>query len=220
MITTPENIQPAADGVPVPVMLALYEPASGRPNSGLIKMITAVNEPDIERVVRVSGLSYVRVDSQQGGYVRDGVVVPYPQRPSEAHVFDFVADTWVDARTLEQHKDALRAELAQRRWEVETGGITMPNGMRVLTGRADRDNITSLILTAEAAGIDTVDFKAASGWVHLTLQEVREVAQAIAVHVQACFSAERAANSAIDALQTLAEVAAFDVAAALPLANA
>ena len=183
-------------------------------------MTTSIDPARIDHVAEVSGLSYVRVASHCDGYVRDGVVVPYPKQPSPAHVFDFVADTWADPRTLEQRKDALRAELALLRWEAETGGITMPNGMRVLTGRADRDNITSLILTSEAAGIDAVDFKAASGWVQLTLQEVRDVAQAIAVHVQACFSAERAVNSAIDAIQTLAEVDAFELPAVQPISNA
>lgn len=207
-------------GVPDLAILALYQPTPGRPNSGPIKMTTTVDMADVDRVVQASGLSYVRVNGHQDGYVRDGAVVPYPKQPSQAHVFDFVADTWVDPRTLEQRKDAMRALVAQRRWEVETGGITMPNGMRVLTGRADRDNITSLILTSEAAGIDAVDFKATSGWVHLSLEEVREVARAIALHVQACFSAERAANSAIDALQTYAEVRSFDLAAGFPLNNA
>jgi hypothetical protein len=207
-------------GVPDLAILALYQPTPGRPNSGPIKMTTTVDMADVDRVVQASGLSYVRVNGHLDGYVRDGIVVSYPQRPSQAHVFDYVTDAWFDPRTLEQHKDALRAELAQRRWEVETGGITMPNGMRVLTGRADRDNITSLILTSEAAGIDAVDFKAASGWVQLTLQEVREIAQAIAVHVQACFSAERAVNSAIDAIQTLAEVDAFELPAVQPTHNA
>lgn len=202
------------------VVIALYERTPGRANSGPVKMTTTVDRKDIERVVQSTGLSYILLNGHEEGYARDGVITPYPERPSDDHVFDYIADTWVDPRTLEQRKDVLRAELAQRRWEAETGGITMPDGMRVLTGRADRDNITSLILTSEAAGIDAVDFKAASGWVHLTLQEVRDVARAIAVHVQACFSAERAVNDAIDALQTLAEVAAFDATAGLPLNNA
>jgi len=198
--------------------IALYKPTPGRPNSGAINMSTTVYVKDIERVVRESGLSYVMVDSHPEGYVRDGVVVPYPPRPGEAHVFDFVTDTWVDPRTLEQRKDAMRALVAQWRWEAETGGITMPNGMRVLTGRADRDNITSLILTAEAAGIAAVDFKAANGWVHLTLEEVQEVARAIALHVQACFSAERAHDEAMKDL-TEAEIDAYDLATLWPLTN-
>ncbi|WP_095950419.1 DUF4376 domain-containing protein [Variovorax boronicumulans] len=218
MTSTQETMPPVADGLPVLATLALYKPTAGRPTSGEIQMTTTVDESRVEYVAQMSGLAYVRVSSHQTGYVCDGVVVPYPQRPSEAHVFDFVADTWVDPRTLEQRKDAMRALVAQRRWEAETGGITMPNGMRVLTGRADRDNIAALILTAEAAGIAVVDFKAANGWGHLTLEEVREVARAIALHVQACFSAERAHHDAMKDL-TEAEIDAYDLATLWPLTH-
>lgn len=202
------------------VLIALYERTPGRANSGPVKMTTTVDRKDIERVVQSTGLSYIQLNGHEEGYARDGIITPYPERPSQAHVFDYATDAWFDPRTLEQRKDALRAELAQRRWEVETGGLAMPNGMRVLTGRADRDNITSLILASDAAGITAVDFKAASGWVRLTLEEVREIARAIAVHVQACFSAERAVNSDIDALKTLAEIDAFELTATGPLNNA
>lgn len=203
-------------GVPVLAILALYRPTPERPTSGPIKMTTTVDMADIDRVVQTSGLSYVLVNGHQDGYVRDGVVVPYPDRPSEAHVFDFVADTWFDPRTLEQRKDALRAQLAQRRWEVETSGITLISGLRVLTGRSDRDGITSLILSSEAAGITAVDFKAADGWVSLNLDGVRYIARAIAVHIQACFTAERNISAAISALDSLAAADAFDVSAAWP----
>lgn len=196
--------------------IALYKPTPGRPKSGPIKMSTTAYVKDLERITRQSGLSYVTVTAHPEGYVRDGIVVPYPQRPSESHVFDFLTDDWVDPRTLEQHKDGLRAGLAQRRWEAETGGLTLESGLRVLSGRADRDGISSLILTSEAAGIETVDFKAASGWVHLTLDGIRDIAQAIALHVQACFSAERAVSEAIDALDSVTAAEAFDVSAAWP----
>jgi hypothetical protein len=54
----------------------------------------------------------------------------------------------------------------------------------------------------------------------LTLEEVRDVARVIAAHVQACFSAERAVNEAIDALQTHAEIDAFELTDSAPLNNA
>jgi len=101
--------------------------------------------------------------------------------------------------TVQSIKDAM----TQKRWEVETGGITLPTGVHVATGIDDQNRITSVIANARLAGLDSVSFKAASGWVTLTLAELEGVAAAIAMHVQQCFSAERAHHEAIDALEQL-----------------
>lgn len=96
--------------------------------------------------------------------------------------------------------ESLKAEITALRWQHETGGITLPNGVRVATGIDDQNRITSVIANAQLAGVQTVDFKAASGWVTVTVQELQTIAAAIAVHVQACFTAERVHHEAIDAL--------------------
>lgn len=101
--------------------------------------------------------------------------------------------------TVESVKDAI----TQKRWQIETGGITLPTGVRVATGIDDQNRITSVIANARLAALEIVSFKAASGWVTLTLAELEGVAAAIAMHVQQCFSAERAHHEAIDALQLL-----------------
>lgn len=98
---------------------------------------------------------------------------------------------------------ALKAQITQKRWEVETGGITLPNGVHVATGIDDQNRITSVVANAERAGVVEVDFKAPSGWIRITLAELQAVAVAVALHVQACFSAERAHHEAIDALAQL-----------------
>lgn len=96
--------------------------------------------------------------------------------------------------------EQLKAIVTAFRWEVETGGITLPTGVRVATGIDDQNRITSVVANAERAGLDEVDFKAAEGWVKVTLAELQAIATAVALHVQACFSAERAHHEAIDAL--------------------
>lgn len=98
---------------------------------------------------------------------------------------------------------ALKDAITQNRWEVETSGITLPTCVHVATGIDDQNRITSVIANARLANLDTVSFKAASGWVTLTLAELEGVAAAIAMHVQACFNAERAHHKAIDALEQL-----------------
>ena len=117
---------------------------------------------------------------------------------------------------LQGTKDALTARATSLRWEHETGGLTLPTGARVATGVDDQNRITSVIANAELAGVASVDFKAASGWVTLTLPEVRAIAGAIALHVQACFSAERAHHEAIATLPDLAACDAYDVTAGWP----
>lgn len=99
--------------------------------------------------------------------------------------------------TVESVKDAI----TNKRWEVETGGIALPTGVSVATGIDDQNRITSVVANAERAGVAEVDFKAGSGWVRVTVAELQSIAAAIALHVQACFSAERAHHEAIDSLE-------------------
>lgn len=94
----------------------------------------------------------------------------------------------------------LKAIVTAFRWEVETGGITLPSGVRVATGIDDQNRITSVVANAERAGLEQVDFKAADGWAKVTLAELQAIATSVARHVQACFSAERAHHETIDAL--------------------
>ena len=96
--------------------------------------------------------------------------------------------------------EQLKTFVTAFRWNVETGGITLPTGVRVATGIDDQNRITSVVANAERAGLDEVDFKAAEGWAKVTLAELQAIATAVARHVQACFSAERAHHEAIDAL--------------------
>lgn len=133
-----------------------------------------------------------------------------------------IGDTWDGSswhkpgEDLGKLKAALIAAATAHRWEVETGGITMPNGVQVKTGTDDQARITSVIANAHLAGVDSVDFKAASGWVSLTLAEVQGIAAAIALHVQACFAAERAHHEAIGALPKLEDARAYDITEGWP----
>ena len=115
--------------------------------------------------------------------------------------------------------DQLRADLmvavSAKRWAVETGGLTLPGGATVGTTIDDQNRITSVIANAQLAGVPSVDFKAQSGWVTLSLEHMRGIAAAIALHVQACFSAERAHHDAIAAASD-AELYGYDINAGWP----
>jgi len=120
------------------------------------------------------------------------------------------------AERLAAEKAALMAASTARRWEVETGGVAFPDGTRVGTTTEDQNRITTVIANAALAGVSAVDFKAATGWVSLTLAELQGMAAVIALHVQACFSAERAHHEAIGALSSLAAVREYDLSAGWP----
>lgn len=120
------------------------------------------------------------------------------------------------ANNMEALRDSIKKQVTRVRWERETGGITLPGGVLVGTSIDDQNRITSVIANAQLAGVGTVDFKAATGWVTLTLAEVRGIAAAIAAHVQACFSAERVHHEAIDAITTPERLQEYDISAGWP----
>ena len=112
---------------------------------------------------------------------------------------------------LAEAKQRLRERATAARWEHETGGLTL-GGVRVATTLQDQNRIATALIGAPA----TLDFKADSGWVTLTLAKLQAIAAAITTHVQACFTAERAHHDAIDALTSLADAAEYDVEAGWP----
>lgn len=134
---------------------------------------------------------------------------------------DFIDGKYIRKWLFNAHPpEKIRANLmravTEKRWQVETAGLTLPNGARVPTGTADQNRISNVITNATAAGLSTVDFKAENGWVTLTIEEIRDIATAIAVYVQACFSAERTHHTAIQAL-AIEELQNYDLTAHWPV---
>ena len=109
-----------------------------------------------------------------------------------------------------QVRATLLQAVSAKRWAVETGGLVLPGGAVVGTTIDDQNRITSVIANAQLAGVVSVDFKAQSGWVTLSLEHMRGIAAAIALHVQACFSAERAHHEAIAAASD-ADLYGYDI---------
>lgn len=108
-----------------------------------------------------------------------------------------------------------KAEAAQKRWEVETGGVTI-NGKRFMTTREAQGTITAALIAAQTGALPPgVKWKTADGeFVPVNAQSVAGLYQAVAAHVQACFAAESALVAAIDAAATWQDVEAIDVEAA------
>lgn len=134
------------------------------------------------------------------GWVSDGVTISAPVTPIPS---------------LAALKAALIAATADRRYAVETGGITV-NGVAVDTSLDSQNRITSVVANAASAGVTEVDFKAGAGWLHLTMEQVVAIAAAIGLHVQACYTAEKVHDTAIDALETIETAQAYDITTGWP----
>ncbi len=111
-------------------------------------------------------------------------------------------------------KASLIDAVTAKRWDVMTGGITLPGGMQVGTSIDDQNRITSVVANATLVGLtdeSLVNFKSNSGWVQITVSQIKAIAGAIGQFVQACYSAERQHHEAIDLLITAQELRAYDV---------
>lgn len=92
----------------------------------------------------------------------------------------------------------LVAYAAARRFTAETGGVIV-SGVSVSTDRDSQSMVANAYAGMAASGAASVRFKADSGWIELTFDQLKAVALAVFAHVQACFSAEDAADAAINA---------------------
>lgn len=143
-------------------------------------------------------------------FVYAGYMVPIPEKPSDAHLFDWNTHHWYDPRSIDELREHIKAQITEMRWQVETGGVTLPNGIKVKSAKDDQDRITAVLVNMQVSGMTSVDFKAASGWVTLTYEQVGGIAQAVALHVQSCFSMERLHHEAVDALVGRDDLLAYD----------
>lgn len=104
--------------------------------------------------------------------------------------------------------DQLRAikieEIAAARYNIEVGGIQI-GGVDVKTDRESRAELSSAYTLLAGGLIDDTPWKAANGWVNVTLAEIAPIAQAVAAHVRSAFAWERAQQEALAALGDDAE---------------
>lgn len=117
--------------------------------------------------------------------------------------------------TTAQRRADLADAVTAKRWQIETGGITLPNGIHLDTGREDQAAVANAIAVWPFTGLTSISFKAASGFVTLDFDSLKLIAAAIGMHKQACYAAER------DRLQVLAALAdadlgTFDIGAGWP----
>lgn len=124
------------------------------------------------------------------------------------------AESEADAirQVCELNQPEYLAQLAARRYEVETGGIDI-NGLHVETDRQAQAQMNSAYGTLQAGFVETTDWKGVNGWQEVTLDTIAPLASAVAKHVARCFTAERRADEALRDITTVEELERFDIAA-------
>ena len=115
-------------------------------------------------------------------------------------------------REQERLKDPV-ALLADERWKKETGGITLPSGAAIQTDREAQSQISATIAAIDLGIVAApVAWKAKTGWLELTRDELVAVAAAVADHVNKCFRTEAAVLAQLGADPTLDVKTAFEAA--------
>ena len=110
--------------------------------------------------------------------------------------------------TLEEVKADKLAELAQARWEQETGGLTLPDGTAIKTDRESQALLTGAALKALQDPEYSCWWKADGGWVRLDSKTILYLAEAVRGHVQSCFDREKILAERVGKAQTILEVSA------------
>ncbi|CAH1665899.1 MULTISPECIES: DUF4376 domain-containing protein [unclassified Chelatococcus] len=112
---------------------------------------------------------------------------------------------------LEELKAEKLAALAQRRWEVETGGLTV-GGLFVPTDRETQAIVDRTVKAFDDGDLTApIEFKSPAGFVELTVSQLRTIKAAGAQHIQACFKRESVLTTAIAAATTPAALDAIDI---------
>lgn len=112
---------------------------------------------------------------------------------------------------LNRARDKLKMLSKAKRTEIEKSGLEI-GGIQLKTSVEDQNRITSIITNAEFASIESVDFKSESGWVVLSLDQIKGLAGAIASHIQKCFSVNKAIDTKIDTdINTQEDIDNFDI---------
>jgi len=103
--------------------------------------------------------------------------------------------------------------LADYRWQRETGGVTLPSGVRIHTDQNTQSKITSMILgLSSGLVVEPISWKAQNGWVSLSQADMFAMAGAVTTHVKRCFAAEEYVLGLLAESDTVNVAVAFDQA--------
>lgn len=117
-------------------------------------------------------------------------------------------------KPLSEAKAAKLEALAKRRWEVECGGITMPDGSIIATDDRSKTLLNGKYRTAEKFPDRLHRWKGSGGEeITLTSAQVIAIGDAVSDHVQACFDRELDLIAEIGGATTTVDVRGIDILA-------
>jgi hypothetical protein len=121
------------------------------------------------------------------------------------------------ANRFTQAKTAKRADLANIRWQHETGGISV-DGLAVPTDRETQTIVDRLVKAYDDGDLtDPISFKRGEGdWLTIDADTARIIKRLGAQHVQACFARECVLDGEIAAAQDRAALDAIDLTSDWP----
>lgn len=109
-----------------------------------------------------------------------------------------------------------RATLSSVRYAHETRGVTI-NGSSIATDRQSQALITGAYTYSQLNPEALIDWKGADGtWTKIDAATIAGIAHAVATHVQACFTNERALSELIDAAETVEDLESIDLESGWP----
>lgn len=110
--------------------------------------------------------------------------------------------SWISVPVpAEQLKVQLKDYAANKRWQVENGGIIV-QGMNVPTDDIAQRKISELRRRVRDSEVPVpFNFKASNGWVSLNQAQIIALDKAVAAHVQVCYSQEYTVITMIDSGQ-------------------
>ena len=101
----------------------------------------------------------------------------------------FNGETFVQPSVGAYTKAQLCAYAAAKRYQVETGGVTI-SGMPIATDRESQALVNGAFNFVQIDPTRTFQFKAKNGFVVFNADSIRALAVGVASHVQACFAIE------------------------------
>jgi hypothetical protein len=131
--------------------------------------------------------------------------------PATHHAPVWTGSAWADpvAKSLALLKAEKTAAITERRWAVETGGITL-NGAAIATDAATQAKLSGALQLVQDDDTRILDWKGVNGWITLDATAVTAIAVAVGLHVQACFTREKDMLAAVTAAETTAALALVD----------
>lgn len=96
-------------------------------------------------------------------------------------------------------------EIADARYNAEVGGVAV-GGMKIKTDRESQAQLSSAFTSLSGGLIESTPWKSENGWADVTLEDIRPIAQVVAMHVRSCFALEKMLQEELDELVALGDV--------------